>query len=607
MFTTTFYSFKGGVGRTMALANIAAHLADSGLKILVVDFDLEAPGLKSLFPCAEETPGVLEFIREFDRTQSVPDVREYCYEAPVSNGEGQLWVMPASVDVGDHAQSLAMIDWQGLYKNRNGFLLIEDMKQQWNEYLSIDYVFVDSRTGHTDVEGICTRQLPDALISMFYPNTQNLSGICEVSERVKRYLRGNGDRSISQVYVASNVPNLDDENNVLGRILNQFQESIGYQALDATIHHYPSLELLEDPIFVRSRSKTQLAKEYQDLALRIRMLNAADEVGVKAVLNDELAGRYVPRRAIRSARSVIDKIYQYHTENADVLQLLAQFRERRGEFDEASLLLDRSIELGYTTPDTLLRRAQHKALAGNLDTALNDVREALCKEEIKHPELVKAIQLSHQYGLNALTGLPQSRAILSLDIEDFCHIIEELSISKENLGIAAEAIDCYQDLGEVDEFGILASTKSLVLIGLGRFEEAMRCIKANGRPDKDDSIGKLFNFAMAEWGQNGRAPVDLFHLVRDSATDPGLSGVNYDQCLALTCAIVGEVDTANAYIESALKMQSESYRTELSCWSYLQLSGEALRNELLEVKALVGGAKKTPSFMQKSDLFEFSS
>ena len=43
MYVATFYSFKGGVGRTLALLNVAYELADSGLKVLVVDFDLEAP------------------------------------------------------------------------------------------------------------------------------------------------------------------------------------------------------------------------------------------------------------------------------------------------------------------------------------------------------------------------------------------------------------------------------------------------------------------------------------------------------------------------------------------------------------------------------------
>jgi MinD-like ATPase involved in chromosome partitioning or flagellar assembly len=45
----TFYSFKGGMGRTMALANIAVLLVRRGLRVLAADWDLEAPGLDRYF------------------------------------------------------------------------------------------------------------------------------------------------------------------------------------------------------------------------------------------------------------------------------------------------------------------------------------------------------------------------------------------------------------------------------------------------------------------------------------------------------------------------------------------------------------------------------
>ena len=45
----TFYSYKGGVGRSMALINIACLLAKQGKKVLMIDWDLEAPGLHTYF------------------------------------------------------------------------------------------------------------------------------------------------------------------------------------------------------------------------------------------------------------------------------------------------------------------------------------------------------------------------------------------------------------------------------------------------------------------------------------------------------------------------------------------------------------------------------
>jgi len=49
----TFYSYKGGTGRSMALANVgyllAGRTAPRGRGVLLIDWDLEAPGLHRYF------------------------------------------------------------------------------------------------------------------------------------------------------------------------------------------------------------------------------------------------------------------------------------------------------------------------------------------------------------------------------------------------------------------------------------------------------------------------------------------------------------------------------------------------------------------------------
>ena len=74
----TFYSFKGGTGRTMALANVAWILASNGKRVLAMDWDLEAPGLHRYFapflgdPELRSTPGVIDLIRGFDLARPRP-------------------------------------------------------------------------------------------------------------------------------------------------------------------------------------------------------------------------------------------------------------------------------------------------------------------------------------------------------------------------------------------------------------------------------------------------------------------------------------------------------------------------------------------------------
>jgi len=72
----TFYSYKGGVGRTLALANIAVLLARRGKRVLMMDWDLEAPGLHRYFKGyisknESQKKGLIHLLSEAQRDPSV--------------------------------------------------------------------------------------------------------------------------------------------------------------------------------------------------------------------------------------------------------------------------------------------------------------------------------------------------------------------------------------------------------------------------------------------------------------------------------------------------------------------------------------------------------
>src|SRR5262245_41165217 len=65
----TFYSYKGGVGRSMALANVGVLMAAEGYRVLLIDWGLEAPGLEIYFERTgrltgdpASTPGVVDIV-----------------------------------------------------------------------------------------------------------------------------------------------------------------------------------------------------------------------------------------------------------------------------------------------------------------------------------------------------------------------------------------------------------------------------------------------------------------------------------------------------------------------------------------------------------------
>src|SRR5271168_483755 len=109
----TFYSYKGGVGRSFAVANIAVILAQWGYRVLAVDWDIEAPGLHHYFSSLAPalTPGVLDFISDCE-SGSPKTWNHYVAELQVPESRGRLFLMPASsADADDYRRRIQSLDW----------------------------------------------------------------------------------------------------------------------------------------------------------------------------------------------------------------------------------------------------------------------------------------------------------------------------------------------------------------------------------------------------------------------------------------------------------------------------------------------------------------
>jgi hypothetical protein len=93
-----FSSLKGGVGRSTALSVLAAELAERGRSLLVLDLDLEAPGLGSMLIESSATPkfGSIDFFVE-DALHVLDDAFLHdCIGASwLGAGRGRIDVVPA--------------------------------------------------------------------------------------------------------------------------------------------------------------------------------------------------------------------------------------------------------------------------------------------------------------------------------------------------------------------------------------------------------------------------------------------------------------------------------------------------------------------------------
>src|ERR1035437_175071 len=175
----TFYSYKGGVGRTLALANVAWLLANhpsEPARVLAIDFDLGAPGLFQVLGLskAKRTPGIVDYVTDYLQQAAIPDVAQYIHKTAYKN----IDIIPAGRMDSRYQRRLESIDWKALYEGAFGYELIERLKSDISAFApEYDYVLVDSLTGYSDVGGICVNQLPDLLILLFRLNQQNLDGI----------------------------------------------------------------------------------------------------------------------------------------------------------------------------------------------------------------------------------------------------------------------------------------------------------------------------------------------------------------------------------------------------------------------------------------------
>jgi cellulose biosynthesis protein BcsQ/tetratricopeptide (TPR) repeat protein len=275
----TFYSFKGGVGRSMAVINVAGILAARGFRVLVIDMDLEAPGISYLANEANQAqdrvqPGFVDFLldaverdAEADLFKLSPDeaLGHYAaaYQLPdafLKAPGGSLHIMPAGRLDAEYPSRLDRLDLPSLYREGSGLALVKVFKDVVQQSRRFDYVFIDSRTGFSDESGICTRDLADYLMVVSGLNKQNVEGTTQ-------FLAALGAASPERkplAVILSPVPNGED---ALVDAREQTAQLAFKAAWGSDVHtnlhipYHPQLALTEEPHIFR-RGKGYLFDAY---------------------------------------------------------------------------------------------------------------------------------------------------------------------------------------------------------------------------------------------------------------------------------------------------------------------------------------------------------
>jgi tetratricopeptide (TPR) repeat protein len=454
----TFYSYKGGVGRTLALAHTAYTLAKDPkepCRVLIWDFDLEAPGLQKIFKCKWQAKrhGFIDLVDQYKSNREVPPIEEYIHSTEV---EG-IDILPAGYQNEEYMTKFSNLSWRDIYRKDDGFSFVEGIKKQ---ILSkgYDYVLIDSRTGYSDVSGICTLQLPDVVVLIFRLNDQNLDGIRQVHNIIRGHSTDNSDHSIETIPVISPHWPFSDKGEAeqLKKAANIFgKDNLLSLSFDPVLNY-------REKIFWTDRAanhNAQIATDYRKLASSIRSLNATD-----------------PFTILKSARQRLDKLDYAGA----IPQLKALVKMRPDNPSYWTTLINSAVNPIVHLSDTTVQGI------------LGDVKELIDQKLAENPEhagaiLAKALILSNENKPETEIIKCLDRALQASPRLEYARWLRATCFAK--IAQYSKAIQDLDQLIQWDTENARAySLRALCFKYLGQFKEAerdlLRAIQADGREPK---------------------------------------------------------------------------------------------------------------------------
>jgi MinD-like ATPase involved in chromosome partitioning or flagellar assembly len=204
--TVAFYGFRGGAGRTVALAHIAMMLAQRGLRVAALDFDLEAPGLHIALG-AEPPPEGTGLVALLSKTLTTsPDERvEVAHHLQVmtpKEGTGKVLLLPAGRV---SRKYLAQIEELGVGLWHEPSLsplerILGGLRQE-----NPDVVLIDCRTGFSGMSASVIFHLADLAV-VFLPLTDQVWDGVDVLLQAIAAARSKRDNKPGLLFVPSMVP-----------------------------------------------------------------------------------------------------------------------------------------------------------------------------------------------------------------------------------------------------------------------------------------------------------------------------------------------------------------------------------------------------------------
>lgn len=170
----TYFSLRGGVGRSTALAATAHQLTKFGHKVLCVDMDLEAPGLAGLFGVEEHVRsgmGVVDCMLALDNGHDFDLAQHLLKLTPAE----EMYLLPAGIPDARYARKLAEIDPTAWYEeDRNPLRELFSLSAELT--IAPDIILIDARTGISPLNAPLVFDISDLVVLAFFPHPQSRVG-----------------------------------------------------------------------------------------------------------------------------------------------------------------------------------------------------------------------------------------------------------------------------------------------------------------------------------------------------------------------------------------------------------------------------------------------
>ncbi|MFM6351443.1 MAG: tyrosine-protein kinase family protein [Dolichospermum sp.] len=211
----TFFSFKGGVGRTTALVATALTLARNGHRVAIVDLDLEAPGLSTIFfKDKVENFGVIDYLLEKKIQNSNwslrKDILRINHPLLLGNLGEQIYLFTAGNVDNNYLEKLARLDFQNLVDHQLPETFKGMLQELESDVKPLDFILLDSRAGFHDIGGLALTDLSHAAVIFGRQSRQSWTGLTHVIRRLSRPLAPEGEKQLTVVLVHAMSPSVGE-------------------------------------------------------------------------------------------------------------------------------------------------------------------------------------------------------------------------------------------------------------------------------------------------------------------------------------------------------------------------------------------------------------